>query len=422
MVGAVLAVACLVFALRANRKRRLVQDIPTSKTTVVFMGLVELKGTAEAETPLTSYLAAVPCVQYAWSIEEHWSRTVTETYRDSKGQTHTRTKHESGWKTVASGGEMIPFYLRDDCGVLLVRPEGAKLETTVVFDRTCTRSDPLYYAKGPALAVANSDYRRRFTERAIPLHAPVYVMGPARERADVVAAEIAHHPDAPVFLVSTRTEEQIARGLGWQHWLWGVGGGVLAVGGVLLAEPATPVVPVTVGAGYVALWGAGWAVVVFNSLVNLRQRVRQAWANVDVQLKRRADLIPNLVAAVAGMRGHEQAVQTALAQLRAQQAATAPGAPGPDLAGCAAAVRAVVEAYPELKANTTFQHLQEQLVDAEQRIALARGYYDDIATFYNTRLQIIPDRWLAALSGLKSAALLQAEDFERAPVRVALQE
>jgi len=420
VLGSVLGVTCLGFALRAGRRRRLIQDIPTAKTTGVFIGLVELKGTAEAEQPLTSYLAGVACVQYAWSVEEHWSRTVTETYRDNKGQTRTRTKQESGWKTVASGGEQIPFYLRDDCGVVLVRPTGATIEAQQVFAQTCGLIDPLYFTKGPAHAVANSDHRRRFTERAIPLHAPVYVMGQAREREDVVAAEIAEHADAPVFLISTRTEEQITGGLRWQWWGLGILGGILITGGLIVALPEQRLWAALVAGGYFALWLIAGSILVYNSLINLRQRVRQAWANVDVQLQRRHDLIPNLVHAVEGLRGHEQIVQSTLAQLRAQQTATAPGEPGPDPAGCLPAIRAVVEAYPELTANTAFQHLQEQLTDTENRLALARGYYNDITTFYNTRRQVVPDRFLATLAGLQPVPLLTATDFERAAVAVQL--
>jgi hypothetical protein len=120
-VGGVLALLCLWAALRANRHRRWVDDTPTSKTTGVFIGLVEVKGTAETERPLVSYLAQQPCVCYSWSVEEHWSRMVTETYTDSEGNTHTRTRTESGTTTVASGGEQAPFYLKDDLGVVAGR-------------------------------------------------------------------------------------------------------------------------------------------------------------------------------------------------------------------------------------------------------------------------------------------------------------
>ena len=78
----------------------------------VFIGLVEIKGTAESERPLTSYLAEVPCVFYRWDVQEKWSRTVTETYTDSDGKTRTRTRHESGWKTVAGGSDEQLFYAR----------------------------------------------------------------------------------------------------------------------------------------------------------------------------------------------------------------------------------------------------------------------------------------------------------------------
>jgi hypothetical protein len=139
---------------------------------------------------------------------------------------------------------------------------------------------------------------------------------------------------------------------------------------------------------------------------------------VDVQLKRRADLIPNLVRIVEGYRQHEQSTQTTVAALRAQLAATPPGQPGPDPSGCAKTLVLLVERYPELKANTAFLDLQRQLVDTEQRIALARGYFNDIATFYNTRLQIIPDRFIAALGAMQPQPLLQATDFERAAVAV----
>jgi len=108
-LSSALALGCLGFALRSGKRKRLIDNLPTSKTTGVFIGLVELKGTAESARPLTSYLAGQPCVQYQWRVDEHWSRTVTETYTDSEGKTQTRTRHESGWKTVAQGGENIPF-------------------------------------------------------------------------------------------------------------------------------------------------------------------------------------------------------------------------------------------------------------------------------------------------------------------------
>jgi len=449
VVGPLLALLCLIFGLRAARRKRLIDNVPTCKTTGVFIGLVELKGTAETGEPLVSYLAAAPCVYYTWNIEEHWSRTVTETYQDSEGHTRTRTRHESGWTTVGHGGEQMPFYLRDDQGVIRVIPDGAKIEPRTVFDTSCGPSDPLYYGKGPAHAVSDSDHCRRFHEQAIPVHAPLYVMGHARERTDVVAPEIAQHRDAPLFLISTRSEAQVSGGLAMRHWLLGVLGLVLCVGAWVASDALaasrpfpqrfTPVggwvvreaplsddpvarVPRYAGLalGYVVAWLLGWTWMAYNSLVDLRQRVRQAWANVDVQLKRRADLIPNLVRTVEGLREHEQHLQTELAHLRSQLAATPPGEPGPDPQACAGLLTAVVERYPELKADAAFLKLQQQLVVTEQRIALARGYFNDIATFHNVRLETVPDRYVARLAALRPQPLMGADQFERAPVQVSL--
>jgi hypothetical protein len=156
----------------------------------------------------------------------------------------------------------------------------------------------------------------------------------------------------------------------------------------------------------------------YNSLINLHHRVEQGWSQVDVQLKRRHDLIPNLVQTIEGYRKYESETQTVLAELRGQMEATPPGVAGPDFKGLAPLLRITVERYPELKASESFLKLQQALVDTEQRIALARGYFNDIATFYNTRLQIIPDRYVAVLARLKPQTLMGAADFERAPVMV----
>jgi len=426
-VGGLLALLCLWAALRANRHRRWIDDTPTSKTTGVFIGLVEVKGTAEAERPLVSYLAAQPCVHYSWSVNEHWSRLVTETYTDSKGKTQTRTRTESGTTTVASGGEQTPFYLKDDLGVVLVRPQGAQLEPATIFHRTCGRSDPLYYAKGPARAVADSDHRRDFVETAIVLHAPLYIMGQAREREDVVAAEIAHDPKCPLFLISCRTEKQISRGLGAGYWVGAIAGLVLAVGGVVAGRAVVgrasldDITPYLVAAAsYGLAWILGWVWLVYNSLVGLANRVRQAWSLVDVQLKRRNDLIPNLVSVVQGMSDHERGVQTEIAALRAQLEATPPGVAGPNFHACTRLLRAVEEKYPQLRAQDSFLGLQRHLTDTEQRIALARGYFNDIATYYNTRLERIPDRFVRPLARLCPQPLLAANDFERASLPIAL--
>ena len=104
---------------------------------------------------------------------------------------------ETGWTRVGSGGESQPFYLKDDTGIIRIVPEGAKLQGDVTFNKTFTPADPMYYGKCSAGAIANSTHQRRFHETAIPLHAMLYVLGQAREREDVVAAEIAQDKNDP---------------------------------------------------------------------------------------------------------------------------------------------------------------------------------------------------------------------------------
>ncbi len=323
---------------------------------------------------------------------------------------------------VACGCDQIVFYLKDDCGVIRVQPERARVEALSVFDETCGRGDDLYYTKGPARAVADSTHRRRFVEHAILLHSDLYVIGQARERDDLVAPEIAHDPRVEMFLISRRSEDEVRRGVASQFWICGVLGAVFAIGGFIIPDakyhlPLDDHIPkyLLVGGTFGLAWFLGWVGMVYNSMIGLRQRVRQAWANVDVQLKRRHHLIPNLVAIVNGMRDYEKNLQTELALLRRQLMATPPGEPGPDPQAATETVRAIAERYPELKANTSFLNLQENLVDTEQRIARARSYFNDIASFYNIRLHRISDRLIAALARMKPRALMAAADFERRP-------
>ncbi len=425
--GVVIAAGLLVFGLRANHKKRLIDNIPTSKTAGVFIGLVEIKGTAEAEHPISSYLTESRCVYYSWTVEESWSRTETETYTDSEGKTKTRTVHKSGWKTVDSDKQHIPFYLRDDCGVIRVNPDGAKIQAETALNHGCGPGDPMYYGKGPAHSIMDSDHRRRFIERTIPLHDNLYIMGHARLREDVVAPEIAHDRHAGMFLISTKSEEQISGGLTIQFWAFGIAAVVLAglgwlVGGRAAGVNSPDVTGTCITAAAIAtgVWAVGWVWVAYNSMIDLRQRVRQGWSNVDVQLKRRTDLIPQLVNVVKGLRDYEKTVHQSLAELRNQMNVTAPGEAGEDAKPCAQRLIAIKEAYPELKTSDAFGNLQASLVETEQRIALARTYFNEIATHYNIRLQIIPDRFISAMARLKPHPLITAANFERAVVEVNL--
>jgi hypothetical protein len=123
---------------------------------------------------------------------------------------------------------------------------------------------------------------------------------------------------------------------------------------------------------------------------------------------------------VEGYAAHEREVQILVTKLRQQMDATPPGVTGPDYSGFAPSLRATVERYPNLKASELFLKLQQSLTETEQRIALARDYFNNIASFYNARLEIVPDRLIASLMKLRPQTLLGAADFERAPVQVKL--
>jgi hypothetical protein len=255
----------------------------------------------------------------------------------------------------------------------------------------------------------------------------LYVLGQARERQDVVAAEIAHDKNAPMFLISTQTERQVSAGYGRWFWLLLVLGLICAIGGAVASDMLGNTnkglgwQPFVISSfGFLAVLAMGWVWTVYNSLINLHHRLEQGWSQVDVQLKRRHDLIPNIVQTVEGYRDYESETQQLITELRGQGEATPPGVSGPDFKGIAPMLRVIIERYPDLKASESFLRLQQALVDAEQRIALARDYFNDIATFYNTRLGIVPDRFVAGLARLHPQTLMSAADFERAPIQVKL--
>ena len=413
-ISIIFSLLFLAWGLRSLHRKRLIDDTPTLKTMGVFIGLAELKGTAESENPLTSYLTGTKCVQYSWSIDEHWSRQVTETVRDADGKTRTRTRTESGWRTVDHGGESPTFYLKDDTGAIRIDPRNASLETSTALHLTVGRRDPLYYDKGPRRAVAHSRHRRRFTETLIPLHAPLYVIGQARERQDMVAVEIVYDEEEPLYVISTRNEKQVSSGYKNRFLISGAFGLILSIFLPLVMAESTTQILFAPAIIYLAASFLGWSLVVYNSLVSLRNSVDQAWSTIDIQLKRRSDLIPNLVEIIEGYQEHEEQVQIQTAKLRAQTL------DDEKPAGVSMLLHFVVEAYPELEAGDQFLLLQRTLEETEQRIALARDYYNQQAQFYNTRLEIIPDMYVARLGGLKPRQLWAAENFQRVSEKIDL--
>jgi LemA protein len=187
----------------------------------------------------------------------------------------------------------------------------------------------------------------------------------------------------------------------------------------------------------VAVAAAVWAISIYNGLVVLRNRFKNAFAQIDVQLRRRYDLIPNLVESVKGYLQHERQTLDAVVQARgnavsaAQRALAAPGDPAAmqglahaegALGGALGRLLAVFESYPDLKANESVATLQEELSSTENKVAFARQAYNDSVMQYNIRLESFPDNFCARLLGFAPAELLQATEApeQRAAPKVSL--
>ncbi|MGI9023335.1 MAG: LemA family protein [Acidimicrobiales bacterium] len=165
-----------------------------------------------------------------------------------------------------------------------------------------------------------------------------------------------------------------------------------------------------------------YVIVTYNGLVRLRNRIENAWAQIDVQLKRRYDLIPNLVSTVKGYATHEKGTFEAVTQARANAinaSGVADQAQAENMISDALkSLFAVAEAYPDLKANQNFLELQEELSGTEGRIAYARQFYTDSVLRLNTKIQSFPSNLLAGAFGFTTREYFEADDASRGPVSV----
>ncbi len=164
------------------------------------------------------------------------------------------------------------------------------------------------------------------------------------------------------------------------------------------------------------IWG------LYNSLVGLRMRVREAFSGIDVQLKRRADLIPNIVESVKGYAAHEKGVFENVANARsALMKATGPAEKAVadnQLTGTLKTLFAVAENYPQLQASTNFQQLQKELSDTENKIAYSRQFYNSNVTEFNTKIMVFPNVVIAGPLGFKAEEFFGATEEDRAKVQV----
>ena len=160
----------------------------------------------------------------------------------------------------------------------------------------------------------------------------------------------------------------------------------------------------------------------YNSFVVLRNRVKDQWAQIDVQLKRRFDLIPNLVETVKGYASHEKDTLEAVVKARNEYLSsdTPEGKieANNDLNKVVTKLFALAESYPELKADTNFRELQTTLTETEDKISYARQFYNDVVMKYNNKVEVFPSNIVAGMFGFKTSAYFNATEEERENVKV----
>lgn len=167
-----------------------------------------------------------------------------------------------------------------------------------------------------------------------------------------------------------------------------------------------------------------YVIALFNRLVTLRNRVDNAWSQVTVQLKRRWDLIPNLVSTVKGYASHESKTLEAVIQARNAASSVSSGTVEQTaqaenvLTGALRQLFALSESYPDLKANTNFSSLQQELTDTENMISYARQFYNDSVMTFNTAIQVFPANLMATQFGFKDRSYFEIDQSQTEPVKV----
>lgn len=437
--GGILVLAVLVvlvaggFGLAMWRRRWMIADLPTSDAAHVFVGMNEVVGTAvELDQAVVAPYSATECVWYRAILEKE-----------------VQSGDNKRWTKESDESSDAPFWLEDATGRVLVRPKGASVHAPQRhrmlhggrperFGRLSLLRSLAGGSPVPSLSLDASRYRT--TEWYLQPGDQVYALGEATLRSDAVALELA--PADPLtgvtkrpLLLSYGDERTTANRTGTiaVALLLATMAGAAALpaayhalrtareGGPLPGDPGT--VEATGGAMVVA---AGLVLAVlavlfvgrlFNRLVSVRNRAQAAWSLIDVHLRRRHDLLPELAAVVGAAAAHEREVQEAVARLRTQgRLARSGGLPDDaELAQAeqvdradhadAALLLAVAEAYPDLRAGEAFGRLHEEVVRTEDGIAFARRFYNDAITVLRDRRRQFPGLLLAPLVPVPSLDL-----------------
>lgn len=395
VMGVVLAIFISRYGFRKIREKRYIENIPTSFSTGLSYGPSEIKGTARKEKEtFKGPLSGRDCIYYHYVV------------REKRG-----SGKNAKWVTIVDREERARFLCEDAEGTTPVDLEGAEIHSQH------------HHSK--------SSGNRHYTEVNLRPGDEMYLLGPAIVDPSTGDRLMFALDDSTFpFIAANLTEGRLMtrkgrRGLGWLNV--GLNGFVLAAlgifGGTASYAPTDYMMAAFIAPVFLALC---FVILMYNDLQFVRHRVRRAWANIDVSLKKRADLIPNLELVVKQYLKHESGLQKAVANLRSQfdsQADWKPDAADKLLAAETAVtqrVLAVQEAYPDLKGNQVVQKLFDQIITLENEVALMRQGYNDSVERHNTRIGRLPELLLARFFKYKEEQLLHADVTVRAIPKVEL--
>ncbi|MEE2948146.1 MAG: LemA family protein [Verrucomicrobiota bacterium] len=382
--GGLVAISGTFVGFRKIKEKRYIENIPTSLSTGLAYGPAEIQGTVERKSKtLTGPLSDAPCVQYHYVVKE----------KRGSGK-------KAKWVTITNQTQLIDFYCRDSEGIVPVNLDGAEIHTRHSLSR---RSG-----------------RRRYSETSIRIDDPLYVLGTAVIDESTGDRLMIAKGKNKFPLITTNYTETELMGRKSRRGLFGLNlglNGFVLVGFGLLGAAASYAATDFLFASLIApLFLAGCFVgLMYNDLVFVRNRVLRAWSNIGVSLKKRADLIPNLVKIAKEYLKHEKQLQTDLAKLRecSQRAVDFdPAAAGIFITQEVTVMQnffGLQEKYPDLKGNKMMAQLHEKFVLLENEVALMRSGYNDSVERHNTRIGQIPEFFLAKLFNFKEADLFHAE-------------
>ncbi|SMF56179.1 Uncharacterized conserved protein [Alteromonadaceae bacterium Bs31] len=352
---------------RVIRVKRMQENLPSSKTGGVTYGMTEVQGVLQEQNPqqlLQGPLSGAKCCWFHYTVKE----------KRGSGK-------NAKWVTIEDRTEQKPFFCKDEEGVLPVIPDKAE----VISKHKKTKR------KG----------RRSYTELRLSPNDQLYLLGKATIDASTGDTLVLSHEKGSPFIISNRSEAEVML-MKAARSMAALSTGISTMFFALLAIAASQGNFSSVDFLLASMAAPAFLlvmmfIIMFNDLVFLRKRCERAWANIQVSLKKRADLLPQLAEASKAMLGHEKSLQTQLSKLRAKQTASTEQVADymQQEHALINTLQIALENYPDLKTDQTMQKLHKGIVKLENEIALIRAGFNAAVMQFNVRIQQFPDNVLA---------------------------